>query len=44
MIIEKCEVIIDPEDIRPASTLKDEIIDAELEDIFGRWKSVLLIL
>jgi len=36
MIIEKCEVITDPEDIRPASALKDDVISAELEDIIGK--------
>ncbi|XP_065920591.1 actin-related protein 10-like [Dysidea avara] len=33
MITEKCEVTVDPDDIRPASTLQDEVIDAELENI-----------
>jgi len=34
--MEKCEVTIDPDDIRPASTLKDEVIDSELENIIGK--------
>ena len=36
MITEKCEVTVDPDDIRPASTLQDEVIDAELENIIGK--------
>ena len=34
--MEKCEVTVDPDDIRPTSTLKDEVIDSELENIIGK--------
>jgi len=36
LILEKCEVTGDPGDSKPASTLKDEIIDSEIEDIIGK--------
>ena len=35
LIMEKCEVTGDPDDVKPAHTLEDEVIDNEIEDIIG---------
>ena len=37
LILEKCEVTGDPDDIKPAHTLEDEVIDNEIEDIIGTY-------
>ena len=43
LILEKCEVTGDPDDIKSASTLEDEIIDNEIEDIIGMLCDIIVI-
>ena len=40
LILEKCEVTGDPDDIKPAHTLEDEVIDNEIEDIIGTYMAL----
>jgi len=41
LIMEKCEVTGDPDDVRPAQTLDDKVIDNEIEDIIGTYVILL---